>query len=80
MLTPVIYGGVDSKKYIMEADGCGFVFIDYDNDGWMDIFQYPEAAVQCRKALEIDPKDQTALYHLIQGLRKADRKGEIQSC
>ena len=39
--------------------------------------QYPEAAVQCRKALEIDPKDQTALYHLIQALRKTDRKGEI---
>jgi tetratricopeptide (TPR) repeat protein len=39
--------------------------------------QYPEAAEQCRKALEIDPKDQTALYHLIQALRKTDRSGEI---
>lgn len=39
--------------------------------------QYPEAAVQCRKALEIDPKDQTALYHLIQALRKTDKKGDI---
>ena len=35
---PVIYGGVDSKKYIVEANGCGCAFIDYDNDGWMDIF------------------------------------------
>lgn len=35
---PVIYGGVDSKKYILEATGCGCAFIDYDNDGWMDIF------------------------------------------
>jgi tetratricopeptide (TPR) repeat protein len=39
--------------------------------------QYPEAAEQCRKALEIDPKDQTALYHLIQALRKTDRRGDI---
>jgi tetratricopeptide (TPR) repeat protein len=39
--------------------------------------QYPEAAIQCRKALEIDPKDQTALYHLIQSLRRTDKKGEI---
>jgi tetratricopeptide (TPR) repeat protein len=31
---------------------------------------YREAVAQCRKALEQDPKDQTALYHLIQGLRK----------
>jgi tetratricopeptide (TPR) repeat protein len=39
--------------------------------------QYSEAAEQCQKAIEIDPKDQTALYHLIQALRKTDRKGEI---
>ena len=36
--TPVIYGGVDSKKYILEATGCGCAFLDYDNDGWIDIF------------------------------------------
>jgi hypothetical protein len=35
---PVIYGGVDQKKYIVETTGCGCAFIDYDNDGWMDIF------------------------------------------
>lgn len=35
---PVIYGGVESKKYILEANGCGCAFIDYDNDGWMDVF------------------------------------------
>jgi len=35
---PLIYGGVESKKYILEAVGCGCAFIDYDNDGWMDIF------------------------------------------
>ena len=35
---PVIYGGIDAKKYIVEANGCGCAFIDYDNDGWMDIF------------------------------------------
>lgn len=37
-----------------------------------------EAAIeQCRKALSIDPKDQTALYHLIQGLRKSGRTNDI---
>ena len=35
---PIIYGGVESKKYILEANGCGCAFIDYDSDGWMDIF------------------------------------------
>jgi tetratricopeptide (TPR) repeat protein len=32
---------------------------------------------QCRKALIIDPKDQTALYHLIQALRKSGRQDEV---
>lgn len=35
---PVIYGGVDRKTYILETVGCGVAFIDYDNDGWIDIF------------------------------------------
>ena len=35
---PVVYGGVESKKYILETMGCGCAFIEYDNDGWMDIF------------------------------------------
>jgi enediyne biosynthesis protein E4 len=35
---PVIYGGIDETKYIVEATGCGCAFIDYDNDGWMDLF------------------------------------------
>jgi tetratricopeptide (TPR) repeat protein len=39
--------------------------------------QYTDSAIQCRKALEINPKDQTALYHLIQALRKTERKNEI---
>ncbi len=35
------------------------------------------AAAECRKALALDPKDQTAVYHLIQALRKTDKKNEI---
>lgn len=35
---PTIYGGAERKTYILEADGCGCAFIDYDNDGWMDLF------------------------------------------
>src|SRR5882762_1043125 len=33
----VYYGGVDTVKYIVEANGCGVAFYDYDNDGWLDI-------------------------------------------
>ena len=38
---------------------------------------YPKAVEQSRKTLERDPKDQTALYHLIQGLRKTGDQREI---
>ena len=38
---------------------------------------YQEAVEQCRKALAQNPKDQTALYHLIQALRKTGDKAEI---
>src|SRR5262245_58639247 len=33
----VIYGEVDTKTYILGVVGCGCAFIDYDNDGWMDL-------------------------------------------
>jgi tetratricopeptide (TPR) repeat protein len=39
--------------------------------------QDQNAASECRKALEIDPDDQTAMYHLIQALRKSGNKTEI---
>src|SRR6516162_6373250 len=35
---PTIYGGVARKQYLTETVGCGVAFIDYDNDGWLDIF------------------------------------------
>ena len=35
------------------------------------------AARECRRSLELNPKDQTALYRLIQALRKTDQKNEI---
>lgn len=38
LFAPTIYGLADKKDYILEAVGCGCAFIDYDNDGWMDIF------------------------------------------
>ena len=34
---PIVYGGIDTKSYIIEVVGCGVAFFDYDNDGWLDI-------------------------------------------
>jgi enediyne biosynthesis protein E4 len=38
LVHPIIYGGVEHKNYIIEVVGCGVAFIDYDNDGWIDLF------------------------------------------
>jgi hypothetical protein len=38
LTAPVIYGPPDRMDYILESMGCGLAFIDYDNDGWLDIF------------------------------------------
>ncbi len=33
-----IYGGEQKNKYLLETTGCGVAWIDYDNDGWLDLF------------------------------------------
>jgi enediyne biosynthesis protein E4 len=33
-----VFGGVDTKKYIIETTGTGVAIFDYDNDGWPDVF------------------------------------------
>ena len=33
-----IFGAEHKNKFLLETTGCGCAFIDYDNDGWLDIF------------------------------------------
>ena len=33
-----VFGGKETKKYIIETTGTGVAIFDYDNDGWPDIF------------------------------------------
>jgi tetratricopeptide (TPR) repeat protein len=44
---------------------------------YMQTGQYPEAIEQCRKVLITNPSDQTAIYRLIQALRKTGQTKEI---
>ena len=50
---PIVYGAVDAKSYVLEVVGCGIAFIDYDNDGWLDVF------VLCGTRLEGAPPGAT---------------------
>jgi len=33
-----IFGGEAKNRYLLETTGCGAAFVDFDNDGWLDIF------------------------------------------
>src|SRR5207244_6630341 len=33
-----VFGGKETKKYIIETTGTGVAIFDYENDGWPDIF------------------------------------------
>ncbi|MDQ6708258.1 MAG: CRTAC1 family protein [Acidobacteriota bacterium] len=33
-----IFGAQTKNKFLLETTGCGVAFIDYDNDGWLDLF------------------------------------------
>jgi enediyne biosynthesis protein E4 len=33
-----VYGGEHTNKYLLETTGCGAAALDYDGDGWLDIF------------------------------------------
>jgi hypothetical protein len=34
---PSVYGGLEEKRFIIETNGAGVAFLDYDNDGWVDV-------------------------------------------
>jgi hypothetical protein len=38
LTAPTVYGDEYMKRYIVEANGPGIAFFDYDHDGWVDVF------------------------------------------
>jgi enediyne biosynthesis protein E4 len=38
LTAPTVYGPPERVDYIVETMGSGVAFLDYDNDGWLDIF------------------------------------------
>jgi len=53
--------GTPQKKYILETDGSGVGLIDYDNDGWLDIYLVNGSTYDALDGKETPPH--SALFH-----------------
>ncbi len=53
--------GTLKKKYILETDGSGVGLIDYDNDGWLDIYLVNGSTYKALDGKEVPPH--AALFH-----------------
>jgi hypothetical protein len=56
-----VNGGIESKRYIIEATGSGVAIIDYDRDGWPDIFLVNGTSLPGKK--ETAPPATSHLFH-----------------
>ena len=53
--------GTPDKPYIVEAKGPGVCLLDYDNDGWLDIYLVNGSTLDAMNGKEAAPK--AALFH-----------------
>lgn len=53
--------GTPSKRYIAEAKGSGVALLDYDNDGWLDIYLVNGSTYEALEGKAIPPH--AALFH-----------------
>jgi hypothetical protein len=53
--------GTPSKKFLLETIGCGVALLDYDNDGWLDIYLVNGSTFQALDGKAAAP--QAALFH-----------------
>ena len=53
--------GTPEKKFIIEANGSGVCLLDYDNDGWLDIYLVNGSTYDAESGKATPPK--AALFH-----------------
>src|ERR1039458_10295493 len=74
--------GTPSKSYIIETKGSGVGLIDYDNDGWLDIYVVNGSTAAALEGKE--PAPHAALFHnnhdgTFTDVRSEEHTSELQS-
>jgi enediyne biosynthesis protein E4 len=56
---PSVYGGLERKRFILETNGAGTGFLDYDRDGWIDalVLSGTRLEEQSRREISWAPRD-----------------------
>jgi hypothetical protein len=64
---PSIYGGIERKRFIIETNGAGVAFVDYDHDGWIDALVLSgtrlEDGTRAAARFPADAAPRSHLYH-----------------
>ena len=58
-----VNGSVEAKRYIIEATGSGVAILDYDRDGWPDIFLVNGTNLPGTTSTPNQPKPTNHLFH-----------------
>lgn len=58
-----VNGSIEAKHYIIEATGSGVAILDYDRDGWPDIFLVNGTTLPGEKSEEGETKPTNHLFH-----------------
>ncbi len=56
-LTAPLVSGSDAKPYILESMGGGVAFLDFDNDGWLDVYLVNGGTLEALAGREEAPKN-----------------------
>jgi len=58
LVAVTVFGGRETNRYLLETTGCGVAFLDYDSDGWLDVF------LVNGRTLEGFPEGEEPTHHL----------------
>jgi hypothetical protein len=53
LIHPSVYGDSDRKRFIIETNGAGVAFVDYDRDGWLDALVLSGTRLEAESRREI---------------------------